>query len=60
MKLVRQDCHFIHDEIMRGTITTKHVNTKSQLADIMTKSLCRTEFEEFLFKLGVRTLHTPS
>lgn len=58
-KHVGSDCHFIRDEIIRGTIATKHVSTKTQLADIMTKALGRREFEAFLLKLGVCNLHTP-
>ncbi|KAL1192817.1 Retrovirus-related Pol polyprotein from transposon TNT 1-94 [Cardamine amara subsp. amara] len=58
-KHIEKECHFIRDEIKRGTISTTHVNTKSQLADIMTKALGRNEFEVFLPKLGVRDLHTP-
>lgn len=58
-KHVGNDVHFIRDEIIRGTIPTRHVSTKSQLADIMTKSLGRCEFEAFLFKLDVCDLHTP-
>lgn len=59
-KHVGNGCHFIRDEIIRGTIATKHVSTKSQLAHIMTKALGRREFEAFLLKLGVCNLHTPS
>lgn len=59
-KHVGNDCHFIRDEIIKGTIATKHVSTKTQLADILTKALGRREFEEFLFKLGVCNLHTPA
>ena len=58
-KHVGRDCHFIRDEIKRGLITTHHVSTKSQLADIMTKVLGRKEFEAFLVKLGVCDLHAP-
>lgn len=58
-KHVGTDCHFIRDEIIRGTIATKHVSTKSQLAYIMTKALGRQQFEDFLVKLGVCNLHTP-
>lgn len=58
-KQVGMDCHFIRDEIIRGVIATKHVSSKSQLADIMTKALGRKEFQDFLFKLGVCDLHTP-
>lgn len=59
-KQIGMDCHFIRDEILKGVIKTKHVSTKSQLADIMTKSLGRREFESFLVKMGVCNLHTPS
>lgn len=59
-KHIENDCHFIRDEIFRGSITPKHVSTTSQLADIMTKSLGKKEFEAFLLKMGVRNLHTPS
>ncbi|KAG7542180.1 Reverse transcriptase RNA-dependent DNA polymerase [Arabidopsis thaliana x Arabidopsis arenosa] len=58
-KHVARDVHFVRDEIIRGTIATKHVSTTSQLADIMTKALGRQQFEDFLVKLGVCNLHTP-
>ena len=50
---------YIRHIIKRGLITTHHVSTKSQLADIMTKVLGRKEFEAFLVKLGVCDLHAP-
>lgn len=59
-KHVGMDCHFIRDEILRGIIATKHVSTKTQLANILTKALGRKEFEVFQSKLGVFNLHTPS
>ena len=58
-KQVGMDCHFIRDEIIKGLITTHHVSSESQLADIMTKALGRREFEDLLVKLGVFYLHTP-
>jgi len=58
-KHVGRDVHFVRDEIIRGTIATKHVSTTSQLADIMTKALGRREFDAFLLKLGICNLHTP-
>lgn len=54
------NCHFIHDEILNGVINTKHVSTKTQIADIFTKALGRREFDEFLSNLGVCDLHTPT
>ncbi|KAG7567306.1 Reverse transcriptase RNA-dependent DNA polymerase [Arabidopsis thaliana x Arabidopsis arenosa] len=59
-KHVGRDVHFVRDEIIRGTIATKHVSTTSQLADIMTKAKGRREFEAFLLKLGICNLHTPA
>lgn len=58
-KHIETECHFIRDKIVDGTITTRHVPTTSQLADIMTKPLGRQEFENFLLKLGVHNLHAP-
>lgn len=60
MKHVENDCHFIRDEIIKGTIATRHVCTHSQLADIFTKPLGRKEFDVFLPKLGVLDVHSPT
>lgn len=38
----------------------KHVSTKQQLSEIFTKALCRKEFDEFVSKLGICDLHTPT
>ena len=47
--------HFISDKIVRvrGFVTTKHVSTKIQLFDILTKALGKKVFTAFLIKLGV-------
>ncbi|XP_019084398.1 PREDICTED: uncharacterized protein LOC109125989 [Camelina sativa] len=58
-KHVGTNCHFIRDEIIRGTIATQHVSTTTQLADILTKALGQKQFEVFLDKQGVCNLHTP-
>ncbi|XP_048611515.1 uncharacterized mitochondrial protein AtMg00810-like [Brassica napus] len=60
MKHVENDCYFIRYEIVKGTIATKHVSTHTQLADIFTKALGQKEFHEFLSKLGVLDLHSPT
>lgn len=36
-KHVETDCHFVRDEIVKGTIATRYVSTKDQLADIFTR-----------------------
>ena len=59
-KHVEVDCHFVRDEIVKGTILTQHVSTHAQLADIFTKALGQREFKDFLIKLGVLNLHTSN
>lgn len=59
-KHIEAECHFIRDHIINGTIETKHVVSKDQLADILTKAQGRKEFDIFLFKLGIRNLYAPT
>lgn len=58
-KHVETNCHFVRDEIVKGTIATQHGPTKAQLADMFTKALGSREFESFLGKLGICNLHAP-
>ncbi|XP_074290212.1 uncharacterized protein LOC141616943 [Silene latifolia] len=59
-KHIEVDCHFIRDEIIKGTIKPSYVHTKRQLADIFTKALGRSSFEELLSKLGVSSPPAPT
>ena len=59
-KHIENDCHFIRDEIKRGTVATSHVRTTEQLADLLTKALGRQQFTYLLGKLGVCDLHAPT
>ncbi|KAL1200788.1 Retrovirus-related Pol polyprotein from transposon RE1 [Cardamine amara subsp. amara] len=59
-KHIDRDCHFIRDELVRGTIYTRFVPTRDQLADIFTKALGKREFDEFIGKLGISDLHAPT
>ncbi|XP_019103857.1 uncharacterized mitochondrial protein AtMg00810-like [Beta vulgaris subsp. vulgaris] len=38
-KHVELDCHYVREKIQAGTITTSHVSSSDQVADIMTKVL---------------------
>lgn len=58
-KHIENDCHFVRDEIKKGTIATTHVSTTTQLADIFTKPLGRQSFEAFRDKLSIQNLHAP-
>ncbi|PKI36536.1 hypothetical protein CRG98_043089 [Punica granatum] len=59
-KHIEIDCHFIRDHIKNNVITTAHVSTKQQLADLFTKALGRDRFLFLLGKLGVRNPHAPT
>ena len=53
-------CHNIRNAIKAGLISTVHFRTNEQLADVLAKALGRVQFENLLFKLGVRNLHTSN
>lgn len=55
-KHIKVDCHFLHDEILCGNITTKYVPSYAQLADIFTKALGTKQFDYFLRKLGMQSV----
>ena len=38
-KHIEIDCHFVHEKIQLGLISTGYVNTRKQLGDIFTKAL---------------------
>ncbi|KAL9232098.1 hypothetical protein vseg_007243 [Gypsophila vaccaria] len=59
-KHIEIDCHFIRDAILEGLISTAHVSSSSQLADIFTKALAAPQFLTLLGKLGVLDLHAPA
>ncbi|GKE13220.1 retrovirus-related pol polyprotein from transposon TNT 1-94 [Tanacetum coccineum] len=59
-KHIEVDCHFIRDEILRGTIRPTYVPTQTQLADNFTKALGTRQFRYFLGKLGIHNLHAPT
>ncbi|KAL9225842.1 hypothetical protein vseg_001721 [Gypsophila vaccaria] len=59
-KHIEIDCHFVRNEIVRGTISPSYVPTTYQLADILTKALPRPLFQSLLDKLGISNLHAPT
>lgn len=59
-KHIEVDCHFVRDEIQRGTIKPAYVRTSMQLADIFTKALGKHQFEFLLRKLGICHPHAPT
>nr|AAD19784.1 putative retroelement pol polyprotein [Arabidopsis thaliana] len=59
-KHIESDCHSVRDAVRDGIITTQHVRTTEQLADVFTKALGRNQFLYLMSKLGVQNLHTPT
>ena len=51
-KHIEIDCHYVRDKIKDGTITTAHVPSKDQVADILTKILPVQQHQQILSKLG--------
>nr|KYP66280.1 Retrovirus-related Pol polyprotein from transposon TNT 1-94 [Cajanus cajan] len=59
-KHIELDCHFVRDHILDKTISTQHIRTNSQPADIMTKALPSKQFDFLITKLGISSLHAPT
>ncbi|KAK6163564.1 hypothetical protein DH2020_000428 [Rehmannia glutinosa] len=45
--------HFIRDHVEKKDITLEYISTEKQLADIFTKPLCESRFEELKNELGL-------
>ncbi|KAL2928646.1 Retrovirus-related Pol polyprotein from transposon RE2 [Bienertia sinuspersici] len=59
-KHIEVDCHYIRDAIQEGLLSTHHVSTNEQLADIFTKALGHRQFHFLLRKLGIYDPHAPT
>lgn len=53
------DSHFVRERICRGMLKTEHINTKDQLADLLTKSLGKVQHNLSLNKLGMKNVFQP-
>ncbi|GJY38368.1 retrovirus-related pol polyprotein from transposon TNT 1-94, partial [Tanacetum coccineum] len=53
MKHIALDYHFVCEQILSGRLKVKHISTKDQLADYLTKALSRHPFLKFRPKIGV-------
>ena len=59
-KHIEIDCHFIHDKVLMGVISTPHVSSSNQLADIFTKSVIGVLYDCLGSKLGIFDLYSPA
>ena len=57
---IERNCHFVRDTAKARLISLRHVSTKDQLADILTKALGRPQFHHLFSKLGVQNLYSPT
>ena len=53
MKHIQIDLHFVRDMVQRGVLNVHHVNTRDQLADLLTKGLSRQRTEILRDKIGL-------
>ena len=59
-KHIEIDCHFIHDKVLMGVISTPHVSSSDQLTDIFTKSIIGVSYDCLGSKLGMFDLYSPA
>ncbi|KAK3039383.1 hypothetical protein RJ639_027632 [Escallonia herrerae] len=59
-KHIEIDCHYVREQLLAGNISTAHIRTAQQVADIFTKALGRHQFHYLCGKLGIRNLFAPT
>ena len=59
-KHIEIDCHIVREKLLAGIISTSHVPSHAQLADIFTKALGRNNFQLMSSKLGLHNIHSPT
>ena len=59
-KHVEIDCHFVHEKIQLGLISTEYVKTRKQLGDIFTKPFSEDQVSYLCNKLGMINIYAPT
>ena len=59
-KHIEIDCHFVREKIQQNLISTSHVRTGEQLADIFTKPLNGPRIDYICGKMGMINIYAPS
>ena len=59
-KHIEVDKHFIKEKIEKGIICMTYIPTREQLADIFTKGLQKSSFEDFICKLDMINIYDPT
>ena len=59
-KHIEIDCHYIQDKVMSEVISTPHVTSSHQLANVFTKSLAGISYDTTCTKLSMFDLYAPA
>ena len=59
-KHIELDYHFVHEKVALESLTTKHVSSSNQIADVFTKGLPSNDFHCMVGKMGMRDIYAPS
>ena len=59
-KHVELDVHFVREKVAVGDIRVTHISTRQQIADIMTKGLPTSLFNDFRDSLCIRITEAPT
>jgi hypothetical protein len=57
---VEIDLHFVRERVAIGAVRVLHVSTTSQFADVFTKGLPTSVFQDFRSSLNVRCYDVPT
>lgn len=58
-KHIEIDSHFVKDKVSDGMLRLVHVNSKHQLADVLTKAVPNPLFNSLLSKMGIFNIYDP-
>ena len=59
-KHIEVDCHFTREKLEDGSISTPHIRTRDQLADVFTKALPGSRIAYICSKLGMINIYAPA
>ncbi|XP_022031129.1 uncharacterized mitochondrial protein AtMg00810-like [Helianthus annuus] len=59
-KHVEMDCFFVRERVESKEIEPRYIDSKLQLADLLTKALGASQLKGLLVKLGMRDPHAPT
>jgi len=59
-KHVEMDCYFVRERVESKEVEPLHIDTKLQIADLLTKPLGAQQLKSLLGKLGIIDLHAPT